>query len=79
MHYAFRGLAMSLRRTNLYGGASSAQSQDILVSMTSQCLLRRVIAGAGCDDCHRPRSQRTLTVGSHRLRFPAGVFVHFLR
>src|SRR5699024_7316597 len=26
-----------------------------------------------------PHSQRTLAVGSHRLRFPAGVFVCFLR
>src|SRR5699024_11683367 len=26
-----------------------------------------------------PHSQRTLAVGSHRLRFPAGVFVYFLR
>ena len=26
-----------------------------------------------------PRSQRTLTVGSHRLRFPAGVYVYFFR
>jgi len=26
-----------------------------------------------------PHSQRTLVAGSHRLRFPAGVFVYFLR
>ena len=26
-----------------------------------------------------PHSQITLAVGSHRLRFPAGVFVYFLR
>jgi len=26
-----------------------------------------------------PHSQRTLVVGSHRLRFPVGVFVYFLR
>ena len=31
----------------------------------------------GRDGCHRPRS--FLAVGSHRLRFPAGVFVYFLR
>src|SRR5699024_8428708 len=30
-----------------------------------------------CDE--PPHSQRTLAVGSHRLRFPAGVFVYFLR
>src|SRR5699024_10394200 len=26
-----------------------------------------------------PHSQRTFAVGSHRLRFPAGVFMYFLR
>ncbi len=26
-----------------------------------------------------PHSQRALVSGSHRLRFPAGVYVHFLR
>ena len=26
-----------------------------------------------------PHSQKTLAVGSHRLRFPAGVYVYFLR
>src|SRR5690625_485752 len=56
-HSAFRGLAISLRRT----GRASAD----------------VATGRGV--LSLPHSQRTLLAGSHRLRFPTGVYVLFLR